>query len=88
MSGGDDVIDEAPEVLDDIDAEEDVLLLDEVDTTMELSVWEPTGEPRVDAALELLNTLDPDDVHQHAQVFDEIQQQLRATLSDADAQRS
>jgi hypothetical protein len=80
--------------LEDIDdagddvADEDVLLLDEVDTNLVLSVWEPTGEPRVDAAQELLNTLDPDDVHQHAAVFDEIHQQLRATLSDADAPRS
>jgi hypothetical protein len=69
------------------DADVDVVLLDELDTNLVLSVWEPTGEPRVDAALELLNTLDPDDVHQHAAMFDEIHQQLRETLSDADAPR-
>ena len=73
--------DDDPAVVGD----DNVMLLDEVDTTLELSVWEPTGEPRVDAALELLNTLDIDDVHQHAAVFDEIHQQLRATLSDADS---
>jgi hypothetical protein len=40
----------------------------------------------VDAALDLLSQLDPDDVHQHAAVFDDIHQRLRATLTDLDAQ--
>lgn len=67
---------------------EDVLLLEEVDQELVLAVWEPTGEPRVDAALDLLATLDPDDVHQHAAVFDDIHQQLRATLTDLDTTTS
>ena len=67
---------------------EDVLLLEEVDTELVLAVWEPTGEPRVDAALDLLAILDPDDVHQHAAVFDDIHQQLRATLTDLDSATS
>lgn len=67
---------------------EDVLLLEEVDQELVLAVWEPTGEPRVDTALDLLTTLDPDDVHQHAAVFDEIHQQLRATLTDLDTATS
>ena len=64
---------------------EDVLLLEEVEDELVLPVWEPTGEPGVDAALDLLGQLDPDDVHQHAAVFDDIHQRLRATLTDLDA---
>jgi len=71
-------------VPDQTDDGDDVLLLEEVDTTLALPVWEPTGEPRVDEALDSLTTLDPDDVHEHAAVFDEIHQQLRATLTDLD----
>jgi hypothetical protein len=62
--------------------DEDVLLLEEVDESLVLPVWEPTGEPRVDAALDRLVELDPDDVAQHATVFDEVHQALRATLTD------
>ena len=66
-------------------ADDEVLLLDEVeDQDLVLAVWEPTGEHRVDAALDLLAQLDPDDVHQHAAVFDEVHQKLRATLTDLD----
>jgi hypothetical protein len=64
--------------------DEDVLLLDEVEDELVLPVWEPTGEPGVDSALDLLSQLDPDDVHQHAAVFDDIHQRLRATLTDLD----
>jgi hypothetical protein len=69
----------APDVL----ADDDVLLLEEGELV--LAVWEPTGEHRVDAALDLLDQLDPDDIHQHAAVFDEVHQRLRAALTDIDA---
>jgi hypothetical protein len=76
----------------DVDADVDerlavdrVLLLDEADPEPQLPVWEPTGEPSVDAALDLLDQLDPDDVHAHAAVFDEVHRRLRATLTDLDA---
>ena len=71
----------------DVLEDDDVLLLEEVEVESELvlPVWEPTGDPQVDAALDLLTTLDPDDVHQHAAVFDEIHQGLRGRLSDLDA---
>ena len=65
--------------------DEDVLLLEEAEGELVLAVWEPTGEPGVDAALDLLGQLDPDDVHLHAAVFDDIHQRLRATLTDLDA---
>jgi hypothetical protein len=71
-----------PEELDD----SEVLLLEEVeDRELVLAVWEPTGEYRVDGALDLLARLDPDDIHEHAAVFDEVHQRLRATLTDLDA---
>lgn len=65
--------------------DDEVLLLEEAEGDLVLPVWEPTGEPGVDAALDLLAQLDPDDVHQHAAVFDDIHQRLRATLTDLDA---
>ena len=61
--------------------EDDVLLLEEEEPLV-LPVWEPTGEPAVDAALDRLVELDPDDVHQHAAVFDDVHRTLRATLTD------
>lgn len=64
-------------------ADEDVLLLEEAE--LPLPVWEPTGEPRVDAALDRLVTLNADDVHQHAEVFDAVHRELRGTLADLDA---
>lgn len=74
--------------------EENVLLLEEAPAggdalsggaqELELPVWEPTGEPSVDAALDRLAELDADDVHQHAAVFEAIHQELRATLTDLD----
>ena len=80
--------DAADEDAQDAHDVEGVLLLEEVDQELVLAVWEPTGEPRVDAALDLLATLDPDDVHQHAAVFDDIHQQLRSTLTDLDSATS
>lgn len=81
----------AAEVDEDVETDvledDDVLLLEEVEVESELvlPVWEPTGDAQVDAALDLLTTLDPDDVHQHAAVFDEIHQGLRGRLTDLDA---
>lgn len=86
----DDAIDETVDetvgnaVVEVLDEAEDVLLLEEVVESLELPVWEPTGEPRVDEALDELTRLDPDDVHQHSAVFDDIHQRLRGTLSDLD----
>jgi len=64
--------------------DEDLVLLEEIEEDLVLPVWEPTGETRVDAALDLLTTLDPDDVHSHPPVFDEVHQGLRAALTDLD----
>lgn len=78
--------DEAGEVDDRIDlSEDDVLVLEEIDEALVLPVWEPTGEPRVDEALDELTRLDPDDVHQHAEVFAHVHERLRDVLSNLDS---
>lgn len=64
---------------------DDVLLLEEVDDSLVLPVWEPTGEPRVDEALDELTRLEPDNVHQHAEVFAEVHERLRDVLGNLDA---
>lgn len=87
MTSGDEAT--VDSVLDGSVSDDDVMLLDEApDEDLVLNMWEPTGEPRVDSALDLLGGLDPDDVGQHAQVFNEIHQQLRGTLTDLDAASS
>lgn len=89
-SDGSEVLDASEDVVvleeDDVVVleEDDVLVLEEVVESLELPVWEPTGEPRVDDTLDHLTRLDPDDIHQHAGVFDDIHQRLRGTLSDLD----
>ena len=45
-----------------------------------LPVWEPTGNPAVDAALEDLHALADIDVTEHAAVYERVQSSLRATL--------
>lgn len=69
----------------DAQDERDLVLLEQAEEELVLPVWEPTGEPRVDAALDQLVSLDPDDVSGHAPVFDAVHQALRATLTDLDA---
>lgn len=59
---------------------DDVLVLDE----FVLPVWEPTGQPEVDAALDHLSALDPDDPGSQAEVFDRVHRQLRQVLADLD----
>ncbi|MBK9741148.1 MAG: hypothetical protein IPO93_17040 [Actinobacteria bacterium] len=76
------------EALDAALEADDVLLLDEIDAEPVLPMWEATGEPRVDEALDLLGRLDPERVDEHAEVFDTIHQRLRATLSDLDSATS
>ncbi len=63
--------------------DDDLLVLEQAENL--LPVWEPTGEPRVDSALDMLAALDPDDVHQHAEVFNRVHEELRGTLADLDS---
>jgi hypothetical protein len=68
--------------------DDDGFLLEQVDANLELPLWVPTGEPLVDQALELLSTLDTEDVSGHAEVYGLIHHRLRAALTDADAPAS
>ena len=60
---------------------EDVLVLEEApDPDAVLPVWEPTGNAAVDAALEELHAVAGAELGDHAQVYERVQQSLRATL--------
>ncbi len=80
-----DAVDAVAVVAEVDDSEEDLLVLESVDEPWELPVWEPTGQARVDEALEGLSRIDLDDVHTHADAYADIHRQLRDTLSDLDA---
>ena len=70
------------------DLVDDLVLVEEVEEELILPVWEPTGGPKVDAALDLLAALDPARIDSHAPVFNEVHQQLRTALSDLDSSAS
>jgi hypothetical protein len=60
---------------------EEILVLDEVpDPQATLPVWEPTGNTAVDAALEDLHAVAQSDLAEHAEIYERVQQSLRATL--------
>ena len=61
-------------------ADEEVLLMQEVHEEDVLPVWDPTGQPMVDEALELLQGLSGD-VNEHASVYDEVHLRLRDSLA-------
>jgi hypothetical protein len=63
-------------------ADDEVLLLQEVEADLVLAVWEPTGDSQVDAALEQLATLDDLDTSEHISVFETVHRQLHQRLSD------
>lgn len=61
--------------------DDDVLVLDEApDPDAVLPVWEPTGNTNVDAALEELHAVAGAELGDHAQIYERVQQSLRATL--------
>ncbi len=61
--------------------DDDVLVLDEApDPDAVLPVWEPTGNAAVDAALEELHAVAGAELGDHAQIYERVQQSLRATL--------
>ena len=64
--------------LDDVD---DILVLDEVSAPT-LPVWEPTGDPAVDAALEELSRLDEFERSEQIAVFESVHRRLHERLSD------
>ncbi|MCF8530158.1 MAG: hypothetical protein K9G12_06305 [Candidatus Nanopelagicales bacterium] len=63
----------------------EVLVLDEVtDPELVLPVWEATGNPEVDGALELIQGIDPDDIHSHAEILGTVHGQLHDLMSQLD----
>lgn len=69
----------------DDDLEASVMVLEEVDIALVLPVWEPTGDAQVDAALEILATLDELSVHDHAEVLTSVHSSLHQRLTDISA---
>lgn len=60
---------------------DDVLVLEEMpDPDAVLPVWEPTGHPTVDAALEQLHAVSGTALGDHAAIYERVQHSLRATL--------
>lgn len=73
--------DDAADPVEGVQADDDLLVLEEVDTTPTLPVWEPTGDPAVDAALEELAMLDERDRSEHIEVFESVHRRLHDRLS-------
>ena len=67
--------------------DDDVLVLQEVEPEPELvlPVWEPTGDPAVDAALDELARVDGLSTAEHVTVYAGVHQALHARLSDLEA---
>ncbi len=81
------ITDETPvvEADSDADAQGDVMLLAEAtDPDLVLPVWEATGNVEVDQALEMIQLLDSEDVHQHPEVLGEVHSQLHGLMSQLD----
>lgn len=69
----------------DDELEEPVMVLEEIDVALVLPVWEPTGDLQVDAALEVLATLDDLSIHDHAEVLASVHSSLHQRLTDISA---
>lgn len=68
---------------------EDLMVLEEAPAELVLEVWEPTGDPVVDSALEDLRALDTAELGDHVEIFTSIHDQLRVRLTDlSDTARS
>jgi hypothetical protein len=69
---------------EDLDSPE-VMVLDEIsDPELALPIWEATGNPDVDGALELIQTLDSENVHSHVDILKEVHSQLHAHMANID----
>jgi hypothetical protein len=69
----------------DMGDEEEMLVLDEApDPDLMLPVWESTGVPAVDGALERLRVVAEAGLDEHPEVFGAIHVDLRQVLGDLD----
>ncbi len=59
---------------------DEVLILEDAQET--LPVWQPTGDPQVDAALAELASLDEHDRDEHIAIFESVHRRLHERLSD------
>lgn len=50
------------------------------------SPWTPTGDVRVDSAIEMVGMLRDIPVSEHQQVFEDVHRRLQQTLADASGQ--
>jgi hypothetical protein len=75
-------MDESVHVNEATDAVEDLMVLEEAPVELVLEVWEPTGDPLVDSALEDLRALDTAELGGHVEIFTSIHDQLRERLTD------
>jgi len=80
-----------PELIDvdEVDGEqldsEDLFLLDEVGhSELVLPVWEATGHGEIDAALELIQVIDVEDIHSHHEILTQVHDRLRDVMVNLD----
>ena len=64
---------------------DDVLVLEEVNTEFALAVWEPTGDPGIDAALDELTRLEDLPPGERIVVYESVHRQLHQRLADLSA---
>jgi len=79
--------DESPVTEADSGAEAEghvMLLAEATDPDLVLPVWEATGNVEVDQALEMIQLLDSEDVHQHPEVLGQVHSQLHSLMSQLD----
>lgn len=63
----------------------EVMVLEEIaDPELTLPVWEATGNGEVDLALELMQGIDPDSIHTHAEILSEVHSRLHTLMSQLD----
>lgn len=79
MAETDDV--DAIDAIDEVEELDDILVLEEVSAPT-LPVWEPTGDPAVDAALEELSRIDEYERSEQIAVFESVHRRLHERLSD------
>jgi hypothetical protein len=65
-------MDENADLIDSSDSVESLMVLEEAPAELVLEVWEPTGDPQVDSALEDLRALDSAELGEHCAVVSPI----------------
>lgn len=64
---------------------QDLLVLDEVvDADLVLPMWEATGNSEVDAALELIQAIDLEEIHSHHGILTQVHDRLRDVMVNLD----